>query len=94
MFSNPANPSIDSYQSTAKQLDAINRQKIAISALNPNKNISDKFSIPITVKKKDNPSNYYSTSIIFLFVFLVLIIISIFIGLKSKKNTKSTPQNN
>tara|TARA_Y100000996_G_scaffold397669_1_gene364948 strand:- start:777 stop:1358 length:582 start_codon:yes stop_codon:yes gene_type:complete len=59
-----------------------------------NKNISDKFSIPITVKKKDNPSNYYSTSIIFLFVFLVLIIISIFIGLKSKKNTKSTPQNN
>ena len=59
-----------------------------------NKNISDKFSIPITVKKKDNPSNYYSTSIIFLFVFLVLIIISIFIGLKSKKNIKSTPQNN
>ena len=41
MFSNHSNPSIDSYQSTAKQLDPINRQKIAISALNPNKNISE-----------------------------------------------------
>ena len=59
-----------------------------------NKKISDNFSIPITVKKKDTPSNYYSTSMIFLFIFLVLIIISIFIGLKSKKNIKSTPLNN
>ena len=41
MISNSSNPSIDSYQSTAKQLDPINRQKIAISALNPNKNISE-----------------------------------------------------
>ena len=40
MFNSCSNPSIDSHQSTAKQLDPINRQKIAISALNPNKSIS------------------------------------------------------
>ena len=41
MFNSYSNPSIDSYQSTAKQLDPINRREIAISALNPNKNISE-----------------------------------------------------
>ena len=40
MFSNHSNPSTESYQSAAKQLDPINRQKIAISALAPNENIS------------------------------------------------------
>ena len=40
MFNSCSNPSIDSHQSTAKQLDPINRQKIAISELNPNKSIS------------------------------------------------------
>jgi hypothetical protein len=59
-----------------------------------NKSFSDNFSIRITVNKKANPSNYYSTSIIFLFIFLVLIIIALFIGIKSKKNIKSTRLNN
>lgn len=40
MLNNHANPSISSNRHTAKQLDPIKRQKIAISALNPNKNIS------------------------------------------------------
>ena len=40
MLNNHSNSSINSSPYTAKQLDQINRQKIAISALNPNKNIS------------------------------------------------------
>tara|TARA_B100000686_G_scaffold327194_1_gene385833 strand:- start:454 stop:1032 length:579 start_codon:yes stop_codon:yes gene_type:complete len=58
-----------------------------------NNNFSDNFSIPVTVNKKPNNSNYYSTSITFLFIFLVLVIFSIFIGLKSKKNIKLTRLN-
>ncbi len=58
-----------------------------------NNNFSDNFSIPVTVNKKPNNSNYYSTSITFLFIFLVLVIFSVFIGLKSKKNIKLTRLN-
>lgn len=59
-----------------------------------NKSFSDEFSIPITVIKKANPYNYFSTSMIFLLVFFVLISMSVFITLKSKKNLKSTHPNN
>ena len=40
MLSNHSNPSADSCQSAAKQLDPIKRQKIAISALASNESIS------------------------------------------------------
>ena len=41
MLNNHSNPSINSYQSSAKQLNPISRQKIAISALSSDENISE-----------------------------------------------------
>ena len=40
MINSYSNPSINSNPHSAKQLGPTNRQKIAISALNPDKNIS------------------------------------------------------